>query len=101
VARSPAEEALLGRCLVRLGGWLTRRGRRHRHECHVAQVQASFAAAATFGRRFIMYAEADKKFFFGHRMDNFLRSVSDRNDVGVARLQFRREFQSFPPSRDG
>jgi hypothetical protein len=64
----------------------------------VAQVQASFGVAATFGRDFIMYTEPDKEFFFAHRLRSFLRRVPLQDDVGVALASRSPEsFESFPP----
>ncbi len=50
----------------------------------VPQVQASMAAADGFSRRFILYVEPDKEFFFTHRLHDFLRSVPSDDTLGVA-----------------
>jgi hypothetical protein len=67
------------------------------HRGLVAQVQASFAVAATFGRDFILYTEPDKEFFFAHGMSSFLRRVPHEIDLGVALASRSAEsFESFP-----
>ena len=64
----------------------------------VAQVQASVAAAARFDRRFILYVEPDKTFFFERRMRPFLDAVPDRDTLGVAiASRTATSFATFPP----
>jgi hypothetical protein len=64
----------------------------------VPQIQASVETAATFGRRFILYVEPDKEFFFAHRMREFLERVLDDDRLGVALASRSAEsFASFPP----
>jgi hypothetical protein len=64
----------------------------------VAQVQASFGVAATFGRDFILYAESDKEFFFAQGMSSFLRHAPNAKGVGVVLASRSAEsFASFPP----
>lgn len=64
----------------------------------VPQIQASLAMAASYGRRFILYVEPDKQFFFAHRMHRFLEQVPDDVRLGVAVASRSPEsFASFPP----
>jgi hypothetical protein len=66
----------------------------------VSQIQASMNAAAEFGRRFILYVEPDKRFFFTHRMNDFLRQLPDHDRVGVAIASRSAEsFATFPPTQ--
>jgi len=64
----------------------------------VTQVQASLALAAGFGRRWILYVESDKQFFFEHRMGDFLHAVPDDRTLGVALASRSPEsYDTFPP----
>lgn len=63
----------------------------------VAQVQAGFRLAATFGRRFILYVEPDKELFFDRRMHQFLQAAPVRRDVGVVlAARSTASFDTFP-----
>ncbi len=64
----------------------------------VGQVQASMALASTFGRRFILYVEPDKRLFFEHRLPAFLKAVPDHDRMGMT-LASRTDgsFATFPP----
>jgi hypothetical protein len=64
----------------------------------VAQVQASFGLAATFGTPFILYVEPDKGLFFERRMSEFLRLAAGQSDVGIVLASRSAEsFQTYPP----
>jgi hypothetical protein len=49
----------------------------------VAQIKASFRAAARSGSRFILYTEPDKQFFFERRLTDFLQAARDHAYAGV------------------
>ena len=64
----------------------------------VAQIQASVALAAGFGRPFIFYTEPDKDDFFAHGARRFLALAPDHADIGVILAGRSAEsFQTFPP----
>ncbi len=66
----------------------------------VPQVQASMATAATFGRRFVLYTEPDKHFFFRERLRGFLEASPDDDGLGVT-IAGRSvdSFSTFPPTQ--
>ena len=64
----------------------------------VAQVKASFAAAATFETRFILYVEPDKQAFFSGALRDFVLHAAGDTDVGVVLAsRSRASFGTFPP----
>jgi hypothetical protein len=64
----------------------------------VAQVQAGFELAATFGTPFILYVEPDKEEFFAARLLEFIRHAPCQEDVGVVlACRSRAALATFPP----
>lgn len=64
----------------------------------VAQVKASFAAAATFQTRFILYVKPDKEAFFAGAIRNFVLDAAGDADVGIVLAsRSRASFGTFPP----
>lgn len=64
----------------------------------VAQIKASFRAAATHGSRFILYTEPDKQFFFERRLTSFLEAASNHPDAGVILASRSSDsLRTFPP----
>ncbi|MGE3509992.1 MAG: hypothetical protein AB7N65_14030 [Vicinamibacterales bacterium] len=64
----------------------------------VSQIRVSMAAAATFGRRFILYVESDKHLFFGPHLRDFLERVPADDTLGVAIAgRSAASFATFPP----
>jgi hypothetical protein len=104
-ARSPGEEATLGRSLARLAdaGLPIAVADRSSSPTFVAvakrcstayvavppdqglvaQVKASVALASTFGRPSILYVEPDKELFFEVHLHAFVRRAADDADVGI------------------
>jgi hypothetical protein len=64
----------------------------------VAQARAAIHRAAAFDRRFILYTEPDKQFFFGAPLRDFLRDAEHARDTGVVLASRSHEsFATFPP----
>jgi hypothetical protein len=64
----------------------------------VPQICASLALAASTGRAFILYVEADKEHFFRNGLLDFVRCADGEPDVGVVIAARSEEtFQTFPP----
>ena len=66
----------------------------------VGQIQASLIRAATFGKPFLLYAEADKELFFERGVHEFLRRAPAGSDIGVVVASRSDDsFRTFPPTQ--
>ena len=119
-ARSPEEETSLLRSLSRLAGYvnpvvIADRGNRPDFTNALrdipgvrviipaavgpaGQIKASVDVAASFGTRYVLYAEPDKEDFFARRLRNFVERAPDADDVGIV-LASRStgSLETFPP----
>jgi hypothetical protein len=62
----------------------------------VGQINASLAAAAMSGRRFILYTEPDKRHFFERHLRRFVADAPDTPRAVIVASRTKRAFSTFP-----